>query len=391
MKICFISKYPPIEGGVSSYTYWLCKALGERGHKIHIVTNAWEVEDDYREIIDDEDIEYYQPKNVFVHNTDPFTIPKFIPISKCYGERIASLAIELIKNEDLDLIDSWYILPYGISGYIAKIFTSKKQILRHAGSDLTRIFHNPQFHSLFLEILRNVEKIGTNNLMKRKLSALKIDKKKFFINERNVNTATFSPNIKKTDISCYGKIHEPILTYIGKSGRYKGIYLLLNALKRIKENYSLLILTDISEMHKLKTYTKNFGIRKKVIFIPFLPPWRIPGIMRSSTVFFQLERGFPVLGHRSMVVREAMATGICPIISKEVQRKVGLKIKNNFNAIVVEPNNTVELRDKIKKIIKKPEDAYEIGRNAYELIKKYENFEEYVRANEKVYEELLTY
>ena len=44
-----IGKYPPIEGGVSARVYWLAKALGERGHEVHIVTNAQEVESEYKE------------------------------------------------------------------------------------------------------------------------------------------------------------------------------------------------------------------------------------------------------------------------------------------------------------------------------------------------------
>ncbi len=47
-----ISKYPLIEGGVASQVYWLAKGLGERGHKVHIVTNALEVEEENREKLD---------------------------------------------------------------------------------------------------------------------------------------------------------------------------------------------------------------------------------------------------------------------------------------------------------------------------------------------------
>ena len=106
MNIALISKYPPIEGGVSAKTYWLAKGLGERGHKIHIITNAWEVETNYREKFDVEDIDLYQPTNVTVNNTDPFIDPHYIPYSKPYTEKIASLAIEIIKEYDLELIDS---------------------------------------------------------------------------------------------------------------------------------------------------------------------------------------------------------------------------------------------------------------------------------------------
>ena len=79
MKICLISKYPPIEGGESSKAYWLAKGLGERKHEIHIITNAWEVEPKYRENLEIDDLEQIHPKNVFIHNTDPFIDPFFIP------------------------------------------------------------------------------------------------------------------------------------------------------------------------------------------------------------------------------------------------------------------------------------------------------------------------
>jgi len=48
MKICMIGKYPPIEGGVSARNYWIARGLSERGHEVHLVTNADEVEPAYR-------------------------------------------------------------------------------------------------------------------------------------------------------------------------------------------------------------------------------------------------------------------------------------------------------------------------------------------------------
>ena len=59
IKVCFFSKYPPIEGGISSRTYWLSRALGKRGMEIHIITNALEVEEEYRETFDFEKLEEY--------------------------------------------------------------------------------------------------------------------------------------------------------------------------------------------------------------------------------------------------------------------------------------------------------------------------------------------
>ncbi len=60
IKACFIIKYPPIQGGVSRHGYWLAREMAERGNQIFVVTNANEVEDDYRIHLDDEDREWYE-------------------------------------------------------------------------------------------------------------------------------------------------------------------------------------------------------------------------------------------------------------------------------------------------------------------------------------------
>jgi|GEM_PF-5272935 len=126
MKICFFTKYPPIEGGVSAQTYWLSKALGEKGIEIHIVTNALEVEEAFKEKLDLENLEElknYLPPNVFVHNLESvFRNLRFshIPQSPAYLERLINKGLEVFINHKCDLIDSFYILPYGLAGFITK-------------------------------------------------------------------------------------------------------------------------------------------------------------------------------------------------------------------------------------------------------------------------------
>ncbi|RKY30361.1 MAG: hypothetical protein DRP74_07195, partial [Candidatus Omnitrophota bacterium] len=162
MKICLIGKYPPIEGGASSKVYWLAKALGEKGHEIHVVTNAGEVEKNYREEIDADDLDSdYQPKNVFVHSTDSSGDLRHIPYTNPYLAKLATLAINVIKEYNLQLIDSWYILPYAISGFLAKVVTGRPQIMRHEGSDIGRLLELPHFKTLFLSLFERVDKIIT--------------------------------------------------------------------------------------------------------------------------------------------------------------------------------------------------------------------------------------
>src|SRR5579862_3413321 len=55
MKLCLIGKYPPIEGGVSTLTYWMARGLAQRGHDVHVVTNADEVEATFRMTLEADD------------------------------------------------------------------------------------------------------------------------------------------------------------------------------------------------------------------------------------------------------------------------------------------------------------------------------------------------
>jgi hypothetical protein len=61
VRICFVGKYPPIQGGISAQSYWAIRGLAVRGHKVCVVTNAAEVEDGYRLLLEERDAEYLAP------------------------------------------------------------------------------------------------------------------------------------------------------------------------------------------------------------------------------------------------------------------------------------------------------------------------------------------
>jgi len=395
MKICFICKYPPIEGGESSKAYWLAKALGERGHEIHIVTNAWEVECDYRENIESSDlVGNYQPKGVRVHNTDPFIEPAYIPYSKPYTEKIASLAIDIINEYDLQLIDSWYILPYVISGFLAKIITRKPQIMRHAGSDMSRLLSSPYLRTLFTSIFEKVDKIVTYPSMRERFLSLGISEERLFLNTKvSVDTKAFNPEAKPIDLSVYTNLNVdelPIITYIGKIGATKGIYELIEAASKIKDNFLLLFVSKGKGLDRFKEAIKKLGLHDKTLFINFVPPWRIPSIIKKSTCVVIPERDFPVAQHTPILPREVMAVGKCLILSDELYSKGrSPDIQDEENVIVVEPKNIEQFKGKLEKIIRQPDYAEEIGQKAYIVSKKLERFDEYIADIINLYAEII--
>lgn len=395
MKICFISKYPPIEGGESSKAYWLAKALGERGHEIHVVTNAWEVESDYRENIKSSDLDInYQPKGVYLHNTDPFIEPTYIPYSKPYTEKIASLAIDIIKEYDLQLIDSWYILPYVISGFLAKTITNKPQVMRHAGSDMSRLLSSPYLGTLFTSIFERVDKIITYPSMKERFMSFGIPEKKLFLNNKvSIDTKAFNPEVKPIDLSLYTDKNInglPIITYIGKVGVTKGIYELAEAASKIKDDFLLLFVSKGKGLDKFKGAIERLGIQDKTIFINFVPPWKIPSIIKKSTCIVIPERDFPVVQHTPILPREVMAVGKCMILSDELYNKRrSVEIQDEQNVLVVNPKNIEQFKELLEKVIKNPADAEKIGQQARLVSEKIERFDEYIEDTISLYKEVL--
>lgn len=395
LRICLVSKYPPIEGGESSKAYWLAKSLGEKGHEVHVVTNAWEVESNYREQIDGEDLDFnFQPKNVYIHNTDPFSEPSYIPYSKPYTEKIASLAIDIIRKYDLQLIDSWYILPYVISGFLAKTITSKPQIMRHAGSDMSRLLASPYLGTLFTSIFEKVDKIITYPSMRERFLSFNISEKKLFYNTKvSVDIGAFNPNVNPIDLSPYTdrNINDlPIITYIGKIGVTKGIFELAEAASKVKSDFLLLFVSKGKALNKFKEYIKKLGLLDKTLFINFVAPWKIPSVIKKSTCVVIPERDFPVIQHTPILPREVMATGKCMVLSNELYAKrCSPDIQDGKNVIVVDPKNIQQFKELLEKTIGQPDYAEEIGRQARVVSEKIERFDEYIKDTIGLYKEIV--
>jgi len=385
MKICFITKYPPIQGGVSSRAYWQAKTLGERGHEVHIITNSLEVEDDYKEVFDLNDPDFL-PENVFLHSTDAESNPWHIPFSPAYTERIANLAIEVIHDHDIRIIDSNFILPYGIAGNIAKSITGVPQILRHAGSDIGKLFKSASYSSLFKSLFHRVDKILTCPQLQELFISMGIPESGISIDDKViVDTRAFNPQVDSFPISEYSGTKLtgcPIITYIGKINYYwqsKGLLELVEAVKDTKEDFLLLFVANGRGLKEFKMLLEKKGLLKKSLFLNFLPPWKIPSVIKLSTCVVVPERDFPVQYHIPILPKEVMAVGKCLILGKELAyNQYYGNLIDRENILLVDPKDVPGFRNIIEFVIRNPEEVAEIGRKAYETSKAIDNFNEFI-------------
>ena len=127
-RIALLSKYPPLEGGIAAKTYWLARGLAARGHTIHVITHGISAGGSYR-IKGSEDPPIRMP-NLQVHRS-PDDIPWHIPEDKEYALALLDITINVIREYKIQILDTGYLVPYGILGHLAKVSTGVHHVVRH--------------------------------------------------------------------------------------------------------------------------------------------------------------------------------------------------------------------------------------------------------------------
>jgi glycosyltransferase involved in cell wall biosynthesis len=393
MKITYISKWPPIEGGTSSQAYWTANGLAKKRVKIHVVTNAWEVESNHRLKIDFHDLDKYYPKNMKLFSTHGFEDIAHIPNSNPYAEKIASLAIEVTESYNTDLIDAGYILPYVISGYIVKTFTERPLIARHAGSDMKRLIGSEFLRRLFIEVLRRSDRIITSKSRYPTFSRFGVNMKNLrSIPHLNVDTEVFTPRGKKIDLSAYGKafVDKPTLLYIGKTEYHKGIFHLIDALGMVDSDFTLMMVTNKKYRNAINQRLVRSKIEDKTVILDFAAPWKVPEIMRTADYVVCGEFDYPVPEHHPRIAREAMACGTTPIISEYLCTKYPYsELKNEENALIFDTKNIDNFSDVLEYSIKNVDKLDYLKKNARKFAEEKEEFDKYIDKTIKIYKEVV--
>ena len=145
MNILFIGKYPPIQGGVSAASFIFTLDLAKKGHSVHVLTNANEVESGYRQNFDTSDTSILNEltnNRIKIHDIYESNFQEYqhIPFSKAFSERLFGRAISIIEENKIDFIVGWYFQPYGfVSAQIGRSFnipylsprdTKKRELLK---------------------------------------------------------------------------------------------------------------------------------------------------------------------------------------------------------------------------------------------------------------------
>ena len=385
MKICLIGKFPPIEGGVSMRTYWIAHAFARRGHNVHVITNAREVEPPFRMLMRDEDWNRcdasYGSGSVTVHWTDPVDPSQtYVPMASPFVSKLVSLAADAHREQPFDVVHSFYMEPYGIAAHLVAEMVGCPHVVRMAGSDAGRLWHHPQFAPLYDHVLRSTDAVLASGEVARRAVAHGVDPSRiFFGGNFTVPEDVFTPLGPVLDLAelrgaaeadprlrplVWGKFagEYPHFGIYGKIGTAKGSFALLEALARLNYegvNAGLVALAHGSPLveKRFRERASALGLEDRVLQLPFVPHWRVPEFLRGCRAVCCLEQGFPIAFHTPIVAREVLLAGSCLVGSAEILRKLPgyERLPSGFGCIAIsDVNDVAALAGQLGAILRDP-------------------------------------
>ena len=309
MRICLLGKYPPIEGGVSATNYWTAYGLAQRGHEVHVVTNAFEVEPNYRMALCPDDEPWLEPVFeetggfVKVYPTPGFDRARLIhlPRANPFVTKVASMATQVIREHGCEAIHAYYFEPYLLAGYLASMWTGLPLIVKHAGTDHEHLMLNKCLSESYAEVLRAAQAVLTAETMVSRFASLGVDTAHIYPAPAYgvPLLSLFSPDgdaadarkilahaykVDGTDDTSALDLSKPTIGTYGKVGYACGSYALVEGLARLRKQglaFNFLAMTQGDGLDHFKEVVWREGIDDCTWLVPFLPNWQVPRFIRT--------------------------------------------------------------------------------------------------------------
>lgn len=161
---------------------------------------------------------------------------------------------------------------------------------------------------------------------------------------------------KEYKVSKRGKI----ILAVGRLDKVKGFDMLIEAYKKLKTDYILMIVGEGNERENLEKLIKDYNLVNKVFLVGQKSNIQDYYLKASIFVLSSRMEGFP------NVLVEAMAFG-CPVVAFNCKTGPSEIIKNGENGILVEAENINELAKAIQKLLDSNNLRYKLGKNAMKI------------------------
>jgi len=395
MKICIINEFfrPAIAGGIEYFFGLLSDYLISKGFEVDVITNRFRGEKEHERKgklniyrISSSPI-YFKHIKQLPAVTLPFNFFNFslkkkmrkiigscqvVHVNNLYHLSFAPLQVanELGKFVVLDIHDYWAVCikrnPIFLNKRLCEEVNPGRCLKCVPSTNIfSRIFYPSLSSLVILEYLLRKKYLKFNELITHSKFVSNAAEKILGAKSIVINYPYLGREISKRK----KRIDEQVnLLYMGRIEKEKGVYLLPQIAKILKEkkiSYKINVLGQGSEIDKLKTITKKQELN--IEFHGFIKHMseKFINILKESHILLVPSLWYEPFG---MVVQEAMAFGI-PVIASN---RGGLKdiVINNNVGIVTHPDAEV-IAEKIELLVKDRKKYVRFSLNGFKNIKKY--------------------
>ncbi len=394
MKICLISNlYPPnVLGGAEVSVKTVSEELVKKGHKVVVITTPFNGEK--IEIVNGVKIYQINPLNIYSvydHPHKPLLLKPLWHVIDLWNPYDNSIIKNVLKTEKPDIVHIHNFKGLSISSFAAAkslnipiVFTAHDYSLICMRANLLNssgeICKTPAF---MCKIYNKIQKELVNNKPDLLISPSQfvIDKLKSNGIFKDIKAQKVPLGIELNDCQESNKDYSKIdILYAGNLGEHKGVHILINAFKRIKnDNAQLNIVGKGICEKKLKKLADN---DKRVKFHGFLEGGELLKMYENANLTVVPSIWYD---NSPMVIYESFSCGT-PVIGSRIGGIPEL-IEDEFNGYLFEPANDEELKIILEKIMKNPDKLKELEVGAIKSSKKYD-MNNHLNTLEKLYFEL---
>ncbi len=347
MRVLLVYKdYYPVVGGIEHHIQLLAEGLRERGVDARVlVTNTG------RRTLEGE------INGVPVTKTGRLLNISSAPISLAFYGRLARL------SRDADIVHLHFPYPPAEIGQL--LIGGGRHFVLSYHSDIVRqkvlgFFYRP----LLWQVLRRAERITVSNPQYIQTSRfLRPFADKCVVVHHGVDLSRFTPTPQVQQRVAairqqYGDL--PLVLTVGKLRHYKGIDVLIDALKQVQARALIVGEGPLGPLWRQKA--RDEGLSERAIFLGEVPEAELVALYHAADIF-----AFPSTNRAETwgtVQVEAMACGL-PVICTELGTGTTYVNQHNVTGLVIPPNDPAALAAALQQLIDDPALRARLGEAAY--------------------------
>ncbi|MBW1782936.1 MAG: glycosyltransferase [Deltaproteobacteria bacterium] len=361
--------YPPVVGGVEGHINLLANGLKDRGIQVEVLVSNT----------------HAKLETEYINGIRVVKVPQLGRFAS--APLNASLSIWVRRlGKDADVIHFHFPNPTGEIASLLAGVGNKIVVTYH--SDIVRQARLAKLYSPFLHrFLKGSDVIiATSPNYVHSSEVLHQFRDKCTVIPFGIDMDRFSPdsNTLRQVASIRETYEGPLALFIGKFRYYKGLYVLLEAMKTVQGSL-LLVGVGPMESDLKKQVASDNELKDKVFFLGELSDQDIVSHLHACDVFV-----FPSIFRSEafgIVLLEAMACGK-PLISTELGTGTSFVNQHHETGLVVSPNDVEALAEAINYLFANPEVRKRFGKAARARVEKYFCLDRMVEDVIRTYQEI---